>query len=151
MNVHGVASPDLKSQFFNKERVTKTPNLVPNTKNAENLLREEVEKDKNKNIVMCLLGNPSSGKSTISTQLLSKLPEELVVIDVQDYYFTVSDELMQSSINNNKWDGKINKAMFFGELDFWKDPAELVDYDLLCQHVLDLKQNRSVQKPIFDK
>jgi len=79
------------------------------------------------------------------------MPEDILIVDVQEYYFTVSEELQKRSQHNSKWPQPIDQRIFIGELDFFASPAEIVDFDLLIRHMKDLKEGRAVERPCFDQ
>ena len=57
---------------------------------------------------------------------------------------------MQKSIKNEKWPRDIDSKIFIGELDFFADPSQIVDYELLNQHLRELKEGKPVSRPSFD-
>lgn len=85
-----------------------------------------------KPIVVGIAGGTGSGKSTITSSLKEKLKDSVVVIEQDSYYKDQSSLLFEERIKTNY------------------DHPFAFDNDLLVEHVLSLKEQKSIEKPIYD-
>lgn len=85
-----------------------------------------------KPIVVGIAGGTGSGKSTITSSLKEKLKDTVVVIEQDSYYKDQSSLPFEERIKTNY------------------DHPFAFDNDLLVEHVLSLKAQKSIEKPIYD-
>lgn len=85
-----------------------------------------------KPIVVGIAGGTGSGKSTITSSLKEKLKDSVVVIEQDSYYKDQSSLPFEERIKTNY------------------DHPFAFDNDLLVEHVLSLKEQKSIEKPIYD-
>lgn len=85
-----------------------------------------------KPIVVGIAGGTGSGKSTITSSLKEKLRDSVVVIEQDSYYKDQSTLPFEERIKTNY------------------DHPFAFDNDLLVEHVLSLKGQKSIEKPIYD-
>lgn len=85
-----------------------------------------------KPIVVGIAGGTGSGKSTITSSLKEKLKDTVVVIEQDSYYKDQSSLPFEERIKTNY------------------DHPFAFDNDLLVEHVLSLKEQKSIEKPIYD-
>lgn len=85
-----------------------------------------------KPIVVGIAGGTGSGKSTITSSLKEKLKDSVVVIEQDSYYKDQSTLPFEERIKTNY------------------DHPFAFDNDLLVEHVLSLKGQKSIEKPIYD-
>ena len=85
-----------------------------------------------KPIVVGIAGGTGSGKSTITSSLKEKLMDSVVVIEQDSYYKDQSTLPFEERIKTNY------------------DHPFAFDNDLLVEHVLSLKGQKSIEKPIYD-
>ena len=83
-------------------------------------------------IIIGIAGGTGSGKTTVVTKIAKKLPEENVTILAQDAYYKDNSEL---SFEERK---KINY-----------DHPNSIDFDLLLEHILKLKEGETINQPIY--
>ena len=78
-------------------------------------------------------GGSSSGKSFVTTNVIKNLGEENVTrITLDDYYKDQSDKTMSERIKTNY------------------DHPKAFDWKLLRNQVMDLKNGKTIQKPVYD-
>lgn len=85
-----------------------------------------------KPIVVGIAGGTGSGKSTITSSLKEKLKDSVVVIEQDSYYKDQSSLPFEERIKTNY------------------DHPFAFDNDLLVEYVLSLKEQKSIEKPIYD-
>ncbi|SOS48225.1 Uridine kinase [Tenacibaculum finnmarkense] len=86
-----------------------------------------------KNIfVIGIAGGTGSGKTTVVNQIINELPQNEVCILSQDSYYSQTDNL------NHEERSKINF-----------DHPKSIDFELLTKHLSDLKNNKTIQQPIY--
>lgn len=85
-----------------------------------------------KPIVVGIAGGTGSGKSTITSSLKEKLKDSVVVIEQDSYYKDQSSLPFEERIKTNY------------------DHPFAFDNNLLVEHVLSLKEQKSIEKPIYD-
>lgn len=78
-------------------------------------------------------GGSGSGKTTLAKRILSKLPTNSAVFLEQDRYY-----IDQST----RFDGDGGSVNF--------DHPSALDFSLLAQHLLELREGRTIQVPIYD-
>ncbi|MBE7634782.1 uridine kinase [Tenacibaculum finnmarkense] len=86
-----------------------------------------------KNIfVIGIAGGTGSGKTTVVNQIINELPQNEVCILSQDSYYSQTDGL------NHEERSKINF-----------DHPKSIDFELLTEHLSDLKNNKTIEQPIY--
>lgn len=86
----------------------------------------------NKMLIIGIAGGTGSGKTTVVKQILNELPEEEVTVISQDSYYRKNDHLsFQERCNINF------------------DHPNAIDFDLLINHVHELKKGNVVEQPIY--
>lgn len=89
--------------------------------------------DMNKVKIVAIAGGSGSGKTFLANAIYEKLGHEKSFVLYQDsYYFDQSDKFDH--------DG--------GAVNF--DHPDSIDFDLMCEHLLALKANKSVEIPSYD-
>lgn len=83
-------------------------------------------------LILGIAGGTGSGKTTVVEQILHELPAEQVTIISQDSYYKQNDHLSYSERC------KINF-----------DHPSAIDFDLLVEHLLELKEGRPIEQPIY--
>ncbi len=86
-----------------------------------------------KNIfVIGIAGGTGSGKTTVVNQIINELPQDEVCIISQDSYYAQTDNLSYEERT------KINF-----------DHPRAIDFDLLVNHLSDLKSGKIIEQPIY--
>ena len=86
-----------------------------------------------KNIfVIGIAGGTGSGKTTVVNQIINELPQDEVCVISQDSYYSQTDNLSYDERT------KINF-----------DHPRAIDFDLLVQHLTDLKNNKIIEQPVY--
>jgi len=83
-------------------------------------------------LIIGICGGTGSGKTTVVNKILDILPENQVAILSQDSYYKDSSNL---SIEERK------------SVNF--DHPDAIEFDLLLQHINELKKGNTIQKPIY--
>ena len=83
-------------------------------------------------LTLGIAGGTGSGKSTVVDQILRELPEEEVSILYQDSYYRTNDDLTYEQRC---------------EINF--DHPSAIDFELLKDHLLQLKEGRSIEQPVY--
>jgi len=83
-------------------------------------------------LIIGICGGTGSGKTTVVNKILDILPENQVAILSQDSYYKDSSNL---SIEERK------------SVNF--DHPDAIEFDLLLQHINELKKGHTIQKPIY--
>lgn len=82
--------------------------------------------------IIGISGGAASGKTTLASFLKQKYPEDVTIISCDNYYYDMSDiDLTQR-----------------GSINF--DKPETINFDLLYQHLVDLKQGKSIISRVYD-
>ena len=83
-------------------------------------------------LILGIAGGTGSGKTTVVKQILNELPEEEVTVISQDSYYSKNDHLsFQERCNINF------------------DHPNAIDFDLLIEHVQELKGGNIIEQPIY--
>ena len=83
-------------------------------------------------LIIGIAGGTGSGKTTVVKQILNELPQEEVTVISQDSYYSKNDHLsFQERCNINF------------------DHPNAIDFDLLINHVHELKKGNVVEQPIY--
>jgi uridine kinase len=83
-------------------------------------------------LIIGIAGGTGSGKTTVVDQIMNELPSDEVCVISQDSYYKATDNLTYQERT------KINF-----------DHPRAIDFDLLIQHVSDLKQGKVIEQPIY--
>lgn len=83
-------------------------------------------------IVIGIAGGTGSGKTTVVNKIMSFIPEDHVAVLGQDSYYKDNKEL---SFEERQ---KINY-----------DHPRAIDFDLLIQHLKDLKEGKTIHQPVY--
>lgn len=83
-------------------------------------------------IIIGIAGGTGSGKTTVVTKIANNLPEKHITILPQDAYYKDNTDL---SFDERK---KINY-----------DHPNSIDFDLMLQHIIDLKDGSSIEQPLY--
>jgi len=83
-------------------------------------------------LVIGIAGGTGSGKTTVVNQILNELPADEVCIISQDSYYKETHELSYQQRT------KINF-----------DHPNAIDFELLVEHINDLKQNNIIEQPVY--
>ena len=83
-------------------------------------------------IIIGIAGGTGSGKTTMVNQIISDFPASEVCVISQDSYYKATDHLSYEQR------AKINF-----------DHPEATDFDLLTRHMLDLKEEKIIEQPIY--
>lgn len=83
-------------------------------------------------LIIGIGGGTGSGKTTVVDQIVSDLPEGQVTVISQDSYYK---DLSALSMEDRK---KVNF-----------DHPNAIDFPLLCQHLVDLKEGRNILQPMY--
>ena len=79
-----------------------------------------------------IAGGTGSGKTTISSKLFSAFKDEAIILSQDDYYKSLSYLPMEERAKCNF------------------DHPDSIDFNLLYEHLLDLKNNKNIEVPIYD-
>jgi uridine kinase len=83
-------------------------------------------------LIIGIAGGTGSGKTTVVHQIMNELPETEVGIISQDHYYKETNDL---SLDERS---KINF-----------DHPRAIDFDLLVQHLKDLKAGKAIDQPVY--
>jgi uridine kinase len=83
-------------------------------------------------LIIGIAGGTGSGKTTVVHQIMNELPETEVGIISQDHYYKETSDL---SLDERS---KINF-----------DHPRAIDFDLLVQHLKDLKAGKAIDQPVY--
>src|SRR5690606_25716948 len=83
-------------------------------------------------LIIGIAGGTGSGKTTVVHQIMNELPETEVGIISQDSYYKANDHLSMDE-----------RAL----INF--DHPRAIDFDLLCNHLKELKQGKSINQPVY--
>ena len=83
-------------------------------------------------LVIGIAGGTGSGKTTVVNQILNELPADEVCIISQDSYY--------KETNNLSYDQRI-------KINF--DHPKAIDFDLLVEHIIELKQSKIIEQPVY--
>ena len=83
-------------------------------------------------LILGIAGGTGSGKTTVVKQILNELPDEEVTVISQDSYYKKNDHLSYKERCN---------------INF--DHPNAIDFDLLIDHVRELKKGNVIEQPIY--
>jgi len=83
-------------------------------------------------LVIGIAGGTGSGKTTVVNQILNELPADEVCVISQDSYYKETHDLSYQQRT------KINF-----------DHPNAIDFNLLVEHIKDLKQNNIIEQPVY--
>lgn len=83
-------------------------------------------------LIIGIAGGTGSGKTTVVHQIMNELPETEVGVISQDSYYKVNDSLSFEE-----------RAL----INF--DHPRAIDFDLLVQHLKDLKAGKTIEQPVY--
>ncbi|MCF8714812.1 uridine kinase [Joostella atrarenae] len=83
-------------------------------------------------LIIGIAGGTGCGKTTVVNQIVNELPENEVGVISQDSYYNETSHL------NYDERTKINF-----------DHPRAIDFDLLYEHLVDLKQNKVIEQPVY--
>lgn len=83
-------------------------------------------------LIIGIAGGTGSGKTTVVDQLIKELSSDEVCVISQDSYYAATDDL--------SYEERI-------EINF--DHPRAIDFDLIVQHLKDLKAGKSVEQPVY--
>ncbi|HHC81035.1 MAG TPA: uridine kinase [Flavobacteriia bacterium] len=83
-------------------------------------------------LIIGIAGGTGSGKTTVVNQIINELPNEEVTVISQDSYYKETDNLSYEERT------KINF-----------DHPRAIDFELLVQHLSALRENKTVEQPIY--
>lgn len=83
-------------------------------------------------LILGIAGGTGSGKTTVVRQILNELPEDEVTVISQDSYYAKNDHLSYKERCNVNF-----------------DHPNAIDFDLLIDHVQELKQGNAIEQPIY--
>lgn len=83
-------------------------------------------------LILGIAGGTGSGKTTVVNQILNELPTAEVTVISQDSYYKQNDHLTYNERSN---------------INF--DHPNAIDFDLLIDHVKELKKGNSIDQPIY--
>lgn len=83
-------------------------------------------------LILGIAGGTGSGKTTVVNQIVQELPEGEVTVISQDSYYKDTSHLSYDE----------RTAINF-------DHPRAIDFDLLCKHLEDLKQNKTIEQPVY--
>lgn len=86
----------------------------------------------NDTIILGIAGPSASGKSLLANTIVNELGSDQVVVISEDAYYKDNSHLSMSERE------KINY-----------DHPDAFDHELLCQHLIDLSQGKSIEVPIY--
>lgn len=82
-------------------------------------------------LIIGIAGGSGSGKTTVVKAITEQLKEQVVVIPQDAYYKDLSHCTAQEKRDHNF------------------DHPDSIDFDLLCKHLQDLKEGKSVDQPVY--
>lgn len=83
-------------------------------------------------LIIGIAGGTGSGKTTVVSQIINELPADEVCVLSQDSYYKATDNLSYEART------KINF-----------DHPRAIDFDLIIQHLKDLKEGKAIAQPIY--
>ncbi|MFD2568127.1 uridine kinase [Pseudotenacibaculum haliotis] len=83
-------------------------------------------------LIIGIAGGTGSGKTTVVNQIINELPADEVCVISQDSYYKATDNLTYEERT------KINF-----------DHPRAIDFDLLIEHIANLKANKVIEQPIY--
>lgn len=83
-------------------------------------------------LIIGIAGGTGSGKTTVVNQIMNELPADEVCVISQDSYYKATDELT--------YDERV-------KINF--DHPRAIDFDLLIQHISELKEGKIIEQPIY--
>lgn len=83
-------------------------------------------------LIIGIAGGTGSGKTTVVNQIMNELPADEVCVISQDSYYKATDDLT--------YDERV-------KINF--DHPRAIDFDLLIQHISDLKEGKIIEQPIY--
>ncbi len=83
-------------------------------------------------LIIGIAGGTGSGKTTVINQIMNELPADEVCVISQDSYYKVTDDLT--------YDERV-------KINF--DHPRAIDFELLIQHISDLKKGKIIEQPIY--
>ena len=83
-------------------------------------------------LIIGIAGGTGCGKTTVVNQILNELPDGEVGIISQDSYYMDTTHL--------SYDERV-------KINF--DHPKSIDFDLLAEHLIDLKENKSIHQPVY--
>ena len=83
-------------------------------------------------LIIGIAGGTGSGKTTVVNQIINELPADEVCVISQDSYYKATDDLSYEERT------KINF-----------DHPRAIDFDLLIEHIADLKDGKIIEQPIY--
>jgi uridine kinase len=83
-------------------------------------------------LIIGIAGGTGCGKTTVVNQILNELPEGEVGIISQDSYYMDTTHL--------SYDERV-------KINF--DHPKSIDFDLLTEHLIDLKENKAIHQPVY--
>ena len=83
-------------------------------------------------LIIGIAGGTGSGKTTVVNQIMNELPADEVCVISQDSYYKATDELT--------YDERV-------KINF--DHPRAIDFELLIQHISELKQGKIIEQPIY--
>lgn len=83
-------------------------------------------------LIIGIAGGTGSGKTTVVNQIINELPADEVCVISQDSYYKATDDLSYEERT------KINF-----------DHPRAIDFDLLIEHIADLKAGKVIEQPIY--
>jgi len=83
-------------------------------------------------LVIGIAGGSGSGKTTVVNSIVSKLKAEKVVVIPQDSYYKDSSNLTEEEKRVHNF-----------------DHPDSIDWELLCQHLAELKSGKSINQPVY--
>src|SRR5690606_6226770 len=89
-------------------------------------------KNNNRMLIIGIAGGAGSGKTTVVHQIMNELPETEVGIISQDSYYKANNHLSMDE-----------RAL----INF--DHPRAIDFNLLCNHLKELKQGKSINQPVY--
>ena len=82
-------------------------------------------------LIIGIAGGTGSGKTTVVNQIMNELPADEVCVISQDSYYKATDNLT--------YDERV-------KINF--DHPRAIDFELLIQHIADLKKGNIIEQPI---
>ena len=83
-------------------------------------------------LVIGIAGGSGSGKTTVVHAIKERLRDEKVVVIPQDSYYKDSSDLTDEEKRRQNF-----------------DHPDAIDWPLLCEHLAELKQGRTIQQPVY--
>ena len=83
-------------------------------------------------LIIGIAGGTGSGKTTVVNQIMNELPADVVCVISQDSYYKATDNLT--------YDERV-------KINF--DHPRAIDFELLIQHIADLKKGKIIEQPIY--